>query len=164
MKIAKSFNRNKHKGIAALANESSHKCTAASKEEGAKICEAMKVACHMFFTQAVNLMHEENTAKRASYGSMQTAIDFLAWNGHPGVQPYQITYHHDKKRRNHQIYPYQCNYECHRTQRSAHYHVNNILLLQKGFFSLLQPARHLLTWQEQSQQFDFETWLAKRNH
>jgi len=97
MKIAKSFNRNKHKGIAALANESSHKCTAASKEEGAKICEAMKVACHMFFTQAVNLMHEENTAKRASYGSMQTAIDFLAWNGHPGVQPYQITYHRDKK-------------------------------------------------------------------
>jgi len=70
---------------------------AASKEETAKIHAAMKVACHMLFTQAVNLTLEENATKRASYGSMQTAIDFLAQNGHPGVQPYQIAYHCDKK-------------------------------------------------------------------
>jgi len=38
MKIAKPFNTNKHKGITALANKSSHKCTAASKEEAAKMC------------------------------------------------------------------------------------------------------------------------------
>jgi len=57
----------------------------------------MKLACYMRFTQAVNLTLEENTTKRASYVSMQTVIDFLAQNGHSGVQPYQIAYHHDKK-------------------------------------------------------------------
>jgi len=97
MKIAKPFNTNKCKGRAALANESSHKHTAASKEEATKMHAAMKVACNMPFTQAANLMLEENMTKRALYGLMQTAIDFLAQNGHPGVQPYQIAYHHDKK-------------------------------------------------------------------
>jgi len=96
MKIANSSNTNKHKGKAALANQFSHKHAAVSKEDAAKMHLAMK-ACHMHFTQALNLLNENDPMKRASYGSMQGVIDFLAKNGHPGVQPHQIVYHQDKK-------------------------------------------------------------------
>jgi len=57
----------------------------------------MKVASHMLFTEAVGMMHVEDTAERASYGSMQKAIDFLACNCHPGVQQHKLWYHQDKK-------------------------------------------------------------------
>jgi len=100
MKIANNTaNTKKRKGIAALANRSSCKRDA-SKNVAKRMRATIKATRDLLFEQTVNLMHdsENGPVKRAPYGSMQVAIDFLALHGHAGIEPHQISYYRDKKK------------------------------------------------------------------
>jgi len=96
MKIANNTaNTKKRKGI---ADQSS--CKRGASKHGAKMMHAtMKATRDLLFSQAINLMHdsENGPVKRAAYGSMQVAIEFLALHGHAGIEPYQIAYYRNNK-------------------------------------------------------------------